>query len=232
MNSPSRTNHVHLNSSDSPPTSNQSHPKGFDPQESHILPSESPQIIQYSDDPIVVPQEDPTVVPPEDPIVVSQAELPIALKEFLAPEVVERREDHLENEFKRTGVKPFRRRRTILPIMLLLLIVAMLLAVGHHFFCTMVNNTEATEVRQRWVPVVETGLAILTLYFFSLATLKAYHQNFAVALMENPMQLRKADLALRLPGNPLAVLYWLGQGLHYLEIGLVALIYWYAKLVC
>ena len=224
MNSPSEINQVHLKSSDSPPRSNQSHPKGFDPQESHIFPSESPQIIQYSDDPIVIPHE--------NPIVVSQAELPIPVKEFFAPEVVERIEDHHENEVKRTGVKPLRRRRTILPIMLLLLIIAMLLAVGHHFFCTMVNNTEATEVRQRWVPVVETSLAMLTLYFFSLATLKAYHQNFAVALMESPMQLRKADLALRLPGNPLAVLHWLRQGLHYLEIGFVALIYWYVKLVC
>jgi hypothetical protein len=106
------------------------------------------------------------------------------------------------------------------------LVAAALLAVGHHFFCAAINNTEATEARQRWVPIVENGLAMMALYFFSLATLKAYHQNFAVALRENPMQMRNADLALRLPGNPLAVFHWLGQGLHCSQIGLVALIYW------
>jgi hypothetical protein len=105
-------------------------------------------------------------------------------------------------------------------------LAAALLAVGHHFFCAGINNTEATELRQRWVPIVESLMAMLAMYFFCLATLRAYYQNFAVALRENPMQLRNADLALRLPANPLAVFHWLGQGLHCSQIGLVALIYW------
>jgi hypothetical protein len=105
-------------------------------------------------------------------------------------------------------------------------VAAALLAVGHHFFCAGVNNTEATEQRQRWVPVVGTAMAMLSMYFFCLATLRAYYQNFAVMLRENPMQLRKADLVLRLPANPLAVFYWLGQGLHCSQIGVVSLIYW------
>lgn len=105
-------------------------------------------------------------------------------------------------------------------------VVAGLLAVGHHFFYASVNNTEATEQRQRWIPIVGTGMAMLSMYLFSLATLRAYYQNFAVTMRENPMQLRNADQALRLPANPLAVFHWLGQGMHCSQIGLVALIYW------
>jgi hypothetical protein len=105
-------------------------------------------------------------------------------------------------------------------------VAAALLAVGHHFFCASVNNTEATEQRQRWVPVVGTVMAMLSMYFFCVATLRAYCQNFAVSLRGNPMQLRNADLALRLPANPLTVFHWLGQGLHFWQIGLVSLIYW------
>jgi hypothetical protein len=106
------------------------------------------------------------------------------------------------------------------------LVAAALVAVGHHFFCAGVNNTEATESRQRWVPVVSTGLAMLSMYLLARAALRAYHQIFAAHLHENPMQLRNADLVLRLPANPLAMFTWFGQGLRGAPIALVSLIYW------
>jgi hypothetical protein len=115
MNSPSKVNHVDLDSPNSPPP-NQSHPKAFDPQEPHVFPSESPRNLLYI---ASIPHS-------EDPIVVPQAEPPIVVEKFQAPEVVEPREGHIEREVKRTEAKPFWRRWIIPLVLLSLLIVAIL----------------------------------------------------------------------------------------------------------
>jgi hypothetical protein len=105
-------------------------------------------------------------------------------------------------------------------------VVAILFALGHHFFCSSIHGTDASEQRQRWVPIVELILSMLSMFFFCLATLQAYYQNFAVSSRENPMKLRSADVALGLPANPLAIFYWLRQGIYGTQISIISVIYW------